>query len=250
MFKVAIVDDNLDFLTQEKDLIKSYLDEQMLEYEIYTFNSSVEFECRIDNGKDSGYYDLYLLDIEMPGTSGLELAQNIRCKFPDQYIIFVTAHKGYSIEGYKHRAFYYVVKSDLTKMLMEAMKLTIEEKKEKVEPYYVIESPEYYQKIYYNDIYYIDVNKKYVYFHTKETKKTKDVPFSVRDSLKNVYKELNDPESFIYVDQNCLVNLKHVMRIDVEKQSVIMRDGSEIWINKSRRKTVERAILDYWRNRR
>lgn len=240
MFKIAMIDDNSAFLELIKTVVDKYMSKSNRTYEIQTYSSPAELEYDLE-ADQRAYYDLYLLDIEMPGVSGLKLAGEIRRKYSEPYIIFVTAHDGYSVEGYKYRAFYYVIKSRLEEMLPEALELVMTEVGEKTEPYYVIENAQRYQKVYYKDVYYIDVEKKYTYFHTA------DGTYSVRESLKNVCKSMSSVDFFAYADQNCLVNLRHVINVDRERQIVILRDKTEIWINRSRRKELEQSLLAYWR---
>src|SRR5512140_253372 len=52
--------------------------------------------------------DLLLLDIEMPGTSGIELTRNLGKKKP--FIIFTTAKKDYAVEAFELNVVDYLVK--------------------------------------------------------------------------------------------------------------------------------------------
>ena len=141
MFKVAIIDDNKDFLKRIKKITEDILNVSMPEYEICVYESPVDMDEDLESGKQ-GYFDLYLMDIEMPGMSGLELAQTIRKKYAQPYLIFVTAHVGYSVEGYKHKAFYYVLKDRLKEMLTEALNDIAKEVSERTEPFFFLENAE------------------------------------------------------------------------------------------------------------
>lgn len=54
--------------------------------------------------------DVVFLDIEMPGTSGLELAENIRTAAGDIEIIFVTAYDQYALKAFRVNALDYLLK--------------------------------------------------------------------------------------------------------------------------------------------
>lgn len=251
MLRIAIVDDNQEYLEQIVNVVSNTLKAELKEYQIDPYKSAVELESQINMGR-SGFYDVYLMDIEMPEMNGLELAQLIRERYAEPYIIFITSHERYSIEAFEYQAFYYVVKDRLEEMLVPAICKIVKRMAERVEPFYLINTTELYQKVYYKDIYYIDVKKKYTYFHTPEAEAVKksdsDVDIKmprVRESLKNVYNHLEDHQMFIFIDQNCLVNLMHVMRIDRKNQMVILRDGTRLWINNSRLKAFNEAIVAY-----
>ncbi|MHA7582412.1 response regulator [Paenibacillus vandeheii] len=54
--------------------------------------------------------DIWFLDIEMPGMSGLELAANIHDVEPDAVIVFTTAYDQYAVAAFEHEALDYLLK--------------------------------------------------------------------------------------------------------------------------------------------
>ncbi len=54
--------------------------------------------------------DIALLDIEMPGMNGLELAKALKDVLPQTKIIFVTGHSKYAVNAFKVRASGYLLK--------------------------------------------------------------------------------------------------------------------------------------------
>lgn len=54
--------------------------------------------------------DLALLDIQLPDMKGIELAEKLRELNPDLYIVFITAHKEYSMEAFRLYAHDYILK--------------------------------------------------------------------------------------------------------------------------------------------
>lgn len=75
--------------------------------------------------------DIWFLDIEMPGMSGLELAANIHEVEPDALIVFTTAYDQYAVAAFEHEALDYLLKP----IEMERLSRTIERlTKEKSRP--------------------------------------------------------------------------------------------------------------------
>lgn len=68
-----------------------------------------------------GFFDLLLLDIEMPEISGMELARRIHKKLPQSLIIFVTAYFKYAVDAYELDIFRYIPKNQLSARLMHAV---------------------------------------------------------------------------------------------------------------------------------
>lgn len=54
-------------------------------------------------------FDIYLLDILMPGLSGMELAEDLRRKDETAYL-FLTGSPEFALEGYSVRALDYILK--------------------------------------------------------------------------------------------------------------------------------------------
>ena len=59
---------------------------------------------------DSHSVDLALLDIDMPGMSGIELALRIKDRSPDTAVIFLTGYAKYAVDAFAVRASGYLLK--------------------------------------------------------------------------------------------------------------------------------------------
>ena len=81
--KVAVCDDQEIYLRAVDNEIKdlSYLS-------ISLFEDSTKLAKEIENGE---YYDLFILDIEMPDLDGMELAKIIKSYIKNPIIIFLTS---------------------------------------------------------------------------------------------------------------------------------------------------------------
>lgn len=77
--------------------------------------------------------DFALLDIDMPGMSGIELARHLRLLRPDIIIVFVTAHPKFAVDALKMKADYVVFKpydrEDIADVLERAELLRHRQKK-------------------------------------------------------------------------------------------------------------------------
>lgn len=54
--------------------------------------------------------DIVFLDIEMPGISGIEFAEEIQCLLPEINIVFITAYDEYAVKAFELNAIDYVLK--------------------------------------------------------------------------------------------------------------------------------------------
>ena len=65
----------------------------------------------------------------MPGINGLELAQKIRLKYLKPYLVFITSHMEYSVEGYEYNAYRYILKENMEEKLPPALEIMLEDLK-------------------------------------------------------------------------------------------------------------------------
>ena len=106
MIKIAIAEDDTDFIQKYKDMIEQYMSKHSVNCKVDDYKNAKEL---LDGTMD---YDLFCLDIEMPGINGLELAGEIRrvCgNKPD--IAFVTAYENAVYDVFRYNALGFLRKS-------------------------------------------------------------------------------------------------------------------------------------------
>jgi len=115
---VLIVDDEADSLAEIESYVKKYGQFSCC------VSCSNAFEALEQAGKLP--FDIALLDIEMPGMNGLELAERLSNLFPNMAIAFITAYNHYASEAFDVNALDYILKPVREDRLFKALyKLTI-----------------------------------------------------------------------------------------------------------------------------
>ncbi|MBP3486767.1 MAG: response regulator transcription factor [Roseburia sp.] len=190
-----------------------------------------------DITEDGFYFDLILLDIEMPGSTGMEIARKIKPALPNAKIIFITSHIEYAVDAFELSVFRYVPKQDREKRLAAAIRdavklLAIEEGR-----IYTIQTSSRLEKIPYREILYIERDGK------NATLVTESGASKVRKSLQQVCEELAS-EEFLYIDRGCIVNLIHVMQ--VKDGTAVLKNQTALPISRSHLKEVKERINEYW----
>ncbi|MGM1049990.1 MAG: LytR/AlgR family response regulator transcription factor [Bacillota bacterium] len=105
MIKLAICDDDISVCNSIEDMIcKMELGNLSLD----VFGSGAELMDYMNTNEER--FNIYLLDIEMPHTSGIETAACIRKADRDALIVFVTSHKEYVYEVFKVLPFRFLCK--------------------------------------------------------------------------------------------------------------------------------------------
>ena len=89
---ILVVDDEMIM----RDLLSDFLD--MFDYDVVTAHDGVMAWEILQDSENERKFDLVITDINMPKMGGIELSKNIKDKFPNMPIVFMT---GYGIEKVK-----------------------------------------------------------------------------------------------------------------------------------------------------
>ncbi len=235
MIKIAICDDEEKAVALHEKIVKGCLQAQGIGCEITTYTQSRNLLYDITD--DNFFYDLILLDIEMPGISGMEIPQQIKRFLPNVRIIFVTSHTEYAIDAFELSIFRYVPKNNLeaklTTAVTDAAKLIELENGQE----YTIQTASRMEKIPYKDIFYIQRDGK-------NASIVSSIGISkVRKSLQQVFDELNTPE-FIFIDRGYIVNIVQIMKIS--DSLALLKNGEQLPISRSHLQEVKRQINQFW----
>ncbi len=236
MIRIAICDDEKEAVTLHEEIIKDSLQFCGIGYEITAYTSGSNLLS--DIADDGFFYDLILLDIEMPYVSGMELAQKIKPYLPNVKIIFITSHLEYAIDAFELSIFRYVPKNDLENRLKPAVAdaaklIELEAGRE-----YIIQTAARMEKIPYRDIIYIrrDGGKNSEVYSSAGISK-------VRKSLQQVFEELDAPE-FIFIDRGYIVNIIQIMK--VADGMAFLKNGETLPISRSHLQAVKQQINRFW----
>ena len=73
VLKIAICDDEKEFRDSAERMLKLYMEEKAVPYQADVFNVPSEL---VDMTEKGTIYDVYLLDIYMPGVTGMSIARS------------------------------------------------------------------------------------------------------------------------------------------------------------------------------
>lgn len=235
MLRIAICDDDKSVVESHKNTVENYLKDCGSIGEIETYTASDTLLCDIT--EDRFFYDLILLDIEMPGSTGMEIAEKIKPFLPNVKIIFITSHIEYAIDAFELSIFRYVPKNDIDKRLPAAIRDAVKLIELEGGKTYTIQTNSRLEKIPYREIYYIERDGKNASITAASGISR------VRKSLQQVYSELG-AEEFIFTDRGCIVNMIHIMQI--KDGMAVLKNGENLPISRSHLQEVKEQINRYW----
>ena len=103
---IAVCDDNIEELSRIASLLEDYCGEREDTITYEAFHSAIELLEIIKVRQ----FDLLLLDILMPGITGMDAARELRRSDSDIPIIFLTSSREYAVESYRVSAEDYIMK--------------------------------------------------------------------------------------------------------------------------------------------
>ena len=232
--RIAIIDDDENSREQIKTITEKTLSEQNQNCFVKTYASAIDLLMDLENGV---YYGAFLVDVEMPKMTGLELDRKIQKYYADATIIFVTDYVQYSPGAFEVNAFRYIMKRDLHEKLPMALKKMIPRLENKATGCYIIRRYLDAEVLLYREIFYIKKEGKNVVFcHTHGES-------SERKSLIKIAEELPQGQ-FIEVTRGYLVNASHVMAL--KNKELIMRNGDRIPVDRKNIEYIVERIAAYW----
>jgi two-component system, LytTR family, response regulator len=212
-------------------------------------------ECR--NGREvlaalkDGRHDVLFLDIEMPGSSGFDVVEQIGASHMP-VTVFVTAHNHYALKAFEAHALDYLTKpvepgrlkatlkrvkervaSQAALVTQEQLKTVLEALGTKVGREYpqrlVIPNAARDSFVNVNDIEWIEAADYYSCIHVGARN------LMLRETIKQLAETL-DPRKFVRVHRSALVNIEHVREILREGRSegwVLLSTGRKLKMSKS-----------------
>ena len=124
LYRVAVCEDEADVRAQISADCLEVLSSLGTDAQLSGFSSADELRAELAGGTDA--FDLYLLDIQMEGTSGLELAQWLYDTGVRNRVIFITGSAEYALSGYRAHPLHYLLKPVGREELEGAMRLALE----------------------------------------------------------------------------------------------------------------------------
>lgn len=167
--------------------------------------------------------DILFLDIQMPGKDGMETARELREKWKDTILIFVTAIEDYVFQAFDVGAFHYLVKPFTDEKFHEVVTKAVNQLKDgnnlneaELEKYMMVNSGGDHIKILLSDIVYAEVFNRKVIIHKQ------DGVIEYYGKLLELEKSLG--EDFFRPHRSYLINFKYVIKYNAA--SVTMKNGT------------------------
>ena len=231
MMRIAVCDDNADFLLSEITMIEKWSEQSGIPVEIYRFDNG---DSLIAKNASVGM-DIIFLDIIMPLQNGMETAKELRRLDNAVKIVFLTSSPEFALESYEVKAQDYLLKPVSYDRLREALdaccQMLCAEPKNMV-----LKTSFGFQKLYFGDVEYAEAQNKRVVFHLR-TGREVDTP----EPLHSLEDKLVSEDGFFKCHRSYLVYLPNVDHFN--STEIIMRSGRCVPIARGYAKAFQEAYF-------
>ena len=233
MINFIVCDDDQKYTNLVESVVTKYMMKNDIEYKIHLFNDYNHKFLEIVEKKMT--FKIYILDIETPTMSGIDIARIIRNKDIDSVLIFLTGHQELSQIVIRDQFLFlaFINKFDdcennLRKAIDKSLKILKTRKTLKVKDG--------------GTTYTIDIND--ILYITKDSVERKSViqtdyaEFHLNKPLTEIKTMLTD--NFVQTHRACLVNTKRVVRYHKPTKKITFDNGTVIDLVSSK---YERVLM-------
>lgn len=217
--RIAICDDQQSCLSRAAAAAEEYRKERperSLRFALFSHPEDL-----LEAAEKIGGYDIYILDVVMPGLNGIALGERLRSAGYEGKILYLTSSQEYSMDAFRVKAFDYLLKPVTTEAFSKAMDEALASIAEKKDKYLLVKTKDRSVKLSFDSILYAEVSRRAICYHLAGDRTITSV--SLRTPFSEAVAELTADRRFVLSGQSMTVNLDHIT--EIENEAVVF-DGT------------------------
>lgn len=236
MVDFVICDDNSNVREINEAIISKIAMPYDFNYKVHSFESyNVGLKNVINTPSD---LKIYILDLEMPGKNGIDIAREIRKVDWDSTIIILTSHDELELKLYKEKLLIldFISKFDnYEQKLKDSINMVLKRRDNRKSLNFKSNKELHHVKL--DNIFYICKDS----YSEKVIIKTTDNEYLVRDSLSNIVSSLNS--SFIQTHRACYVNKDKIESVDFKNNIIYFDNDTSIdYLSRNYKKNLREEL--------
>lgn len=239
MLSIVICDDEAWYVEKIENFVQEYLHRHPKRSgQIYTFQRGQELLCQAE---ETGGFDLYLLDIIMPGLDGIQTGRQLRELGNGGEIVYLTISPDYAVDSYSVHAFFYLLKPIEKERLFEVLDAAFEKLNERRSKAILITTKDGPRRILLDQILYVErVGRGLRYYCSGGVVDS----MSLRVTFHTAVEQLLADPRFCQCGSSFAFNLQHVA--GVKGQEVLLDNGCSVAIPRASVPAFKRAWGGFW----
>lgn len=229
MVRIAICDDEKVVCNMLMQKVTTQMKNKKEDFEIDCFANADELLQK------NLIYDILLLDIQMPGQNGIELAKTLRKDGLNSALIFITALKEHVFDVFEVDALDYICKPINEMRLEKTLEKALQKIKTNEDNYLLIKTMNCCKAVKISNIFYCEVINRKIYLYTKD-----DV-IVYYSKLADIIKQLDN--RFVRCHRSYLVNMDYL--IEYTNRQITLVNGLHVPISRLRYQEFMEAAMQY-----
>lgn len=160
-------------------------------------------------------FTLFILDINMPKISGIELAYELKSRLPKAAIVFQTAYENYAIKAFEIGAIDYLLKPFTQEQLKNSLDRVVERQEGENTLTFMTKNGDEFYILRPSDIFYIQAELTEVSFRSIDG-------FSYYNKKISQMEELLSTQGFFKIHRSILINTKKIKFMKTGEQSKLL----------------------------
>lgn len=233
MLHVTICDDDKIIADKIKDIVEFEMKKREQDFEFHIYERGNDFLKADILGEE-----LIFMDIEMPGISGIEVAEQLREDRRNENLIFLTSYEHLVFTSLKCFPFHFMQKDKMEEEMGTVLEEFFTRKRQRRNEL------EYSIK---NEIYHVPINE-IMYLTYWEHKITLVLEGGEKQQFRGKIKECEKQlgkEEFFKANQGAIVNLKYCRILN--EIGFLMKDKEIIQVSREKKKEAKQVFMGYRR---
>ena len=236
MLKIAICDDEKEFRDAAERMLKLYMEDKGVSYQADSFGIPSEL---VDMTEKGTIYDIYLLDIYMPGVTGMSIATELRSRGVKSPIIFLTSSTDHALEAFGVDATHYLLKPYTKDNFYVGMDKAMQSITSHKDDSIVLKVDNEYRSISISKILYCEAEDKYQRLYLENGEK-----LLVRITGTELYKQLSEFACFYRCGRAHIVNLNYISRVTPD--GAVFKNGMQMSLPHAVLAGLKKAFFNYF----
>ena len=237
--RIAICDDDALCRQDVLNMVNEYIAASGRELTVTVYERAAALT---DDVLRFGGFDIYILDIIMPGANGIQLGIELRQTDAYGKILYLTSSREYAIDAFKAKASDYLLKPVEKDKLFAALDDAINTIANRRERSLIIKTRENSTRLVFDNILYAELlNRKVMYYLVSgETIEGS----TIRTTFAEAIEELLQDARFVMCGSSIAVNLYYITM--TETDTLFFNNGKKLYIGKRAGREIRSAWTDFW----